>query len=803
MMDSVETKKYLKRKQLGLCSVRSSLTALCPIIVFVVITLLVNRNVFSQDVTRSTEPQRIWSIRVMGNRLITRSQVLSKVRSSTGDYFDPQTADEDCIRIAEYDGVERCYYNTAEVNGKFELTFVVVEKNLVRSIEFHGNKRVKKSTLKTQLKFDKGDYLDPYTAESSRQAVADYYRNKGYAFATVTVDEQKLSTGQFILHIEEGTRVKIAAVNFSGNSELKTKTLRKSIKTKTKKFLILSTYYNAEKIDDDILLLEKLYQRRGYRDSSVHYETAFNTAKDKVRITFQIKEGRRYRLGDIVLVGNKHFPDKRLREILPQPALPKPDKPSQFYNQRKIDRGRSELLKLYRQAGFVDVSIEQSIKFASPGEVNVQYSIEECERFRIGQIDITGNTQTQDKVIRRILDEYDFKPGNFYNAHIAAGTGQGELEETVRRNILSELTTIEPRGGGPRQKNALVNIKEGQTGMVMLGAGVGSDSGVIGQLVLEQKNFDIKDTPEDLREFITGNAFKGAGQRLRVALEPGTELSRYSVSFTEPYFRDKPVSLDITGLSYKRDRESYDENRLRGMLGFEKRYKNGLRKGVSFRIENVKIDDLESDTPTEVIDDKGDNFLAGIKFSIGKDKTDNRFNPTAGYNTQASYEQLGGDHTFGILEGIYRNYKTIHEDLLGRKTVLATKLLAATTVGDAPVFEKFYAGGNSTYGIRGFDYRGISPRGNPGDDPIGSDWIFLANGEVSVPIVGETLSGLFFVDSGAVESGGYRASMGIGVEIMLPQWFGPVPMRFELAAPFLKNEDDDTQVFSFSIGRLF
>jgi outer membrane protein assembly factor BamA len=161
----------------------------------------------------------------------------------------------------------------------------------------------------------------------------------------------------------------------------------------------------------------------------------------------------------------------------------------------------------------------------------------------------------------------------------------------------------------------------------------------------------------------------------------------------------------------------------------------------------------------------------------------------------------------------FTKYYTLYEDLAERKTVLAAKLLAGTVVGDAPPFEKFYAGGTGAYGIRGFRYRGVSTRGletnvDPGHtpqrkDPIGSDWIFLANSEATVPLVGESVSALFFVDSGAIDSGGYRVGAGAGIQIMIPQWFGPVPMRFSLAAPLMKSEGDRTQVFSFSVGALF
>ncbi|MEE9370047.1 MAG: BamA/TamA family outer membrane protein, partial [Sedimentisphaerales bacterium] len=326
----------------------------------------------------------------------------------------------------------------------------------------------------------------------------------------------------------------------------------------------------------------------------------------------------------------------------------------------------------------------------------------------------------------------------------------------------------------------------------------------------EQRNFDINDWPESFGEFITGQAFKGAGQSLRIALQPGTEVSEYLVSFREPYFHDKPISLDVVGSSWERWRESFDEERTKGHFALEQRYKNKWRRSIGIRAESVDVSDLDTDAPKEIIDVKGDNTLGGVKLGVGRDLTDDIFNPSKGYNFNASYEQVFGDHTFGIVSGVHRSYKVVHEDLAERKTVLGTKVLLATTFGNAPPFEKFYAGGMGTYGIRGFDYRGVSTRALQTNvptpnrkDPIGSDWVFIANAEVTVPLVSENFAALFFVDSGAIDTGPYRVSVGMGIQILIPQWFGPVPMRFELAAPIMKDDDDDTESFSFSVGRLF
>jgi len=754
--------------------------------------LLVGSSAFSSDPDESGLP--IGSIEAVGARSIASSRILAEVRSRVGELFDAEMAAADARRIAELPGVEYSYYNTAVADGKVKLVFVVVERNVVRSIAFVGNKQVQASALKKKLDLKAGDYLDPVLAESGRKAIIEFYQNKGFAFATVDLDTEQLKAGKMIYTIEEGPAAKIDAVSFTGNSAVKTRTLKKATKTARKRFFVLPRFYVEEELAKDVARLQNVYYERGFLDSSVTVRKEFNEDKSKIRLTFVIDEGSAYSVEKITITGNEYFDASRLQ------AESKLEL-GKVYNERKVSAAVERLLRLYRENGFIDAQVEYTRGFISKSRVNIDFEMIEGERFQIGRVDISGNEQTQDRVIRRVLDEYDFQPGKWYNADAARGDGTGDLEKTVQRMTVAEAAIITPAGRAAGQRDAQVNITEGQTGMIMFGAGVASDSGVMGQFVFEQRNFNIKDWPESFGEFIMGKAFKGAGQTLRIALEPGTELSRYSISFTEPYLRDKPMSFSVSAESFDRMRESYDEQRLRGFIGFEKRYRNRWHRGISFRAESVDVDNVDSDAPTEIKAVKGGNNIFGVRFGIAKNLTDDRFNPTSGNYFSAGYEQVAGDHTFGVLSGTYRRYKTVHEDLAGRKTVLATKLHAATVIGDAPPFEKFYAGGSTS--IRGFSYRGVSTRAGTNKDPIGSDWIFLASGEVAVPFVGDELAVLFFIDSGVIDSGNYRAAVGTGVQVMLPQWFGPVPMRFEIAAPLMKDGDDSTQVFSFSVGRLF
>ncbi|MFH1370668.1 MAG: outer membrane protein assembly factor BamA [Planctomycetota bacterium] len=753
--------------------------------------------------------QTIAAIRAEGNVNINTSKILAKVRSRQGAVFSPEVATEDTKRIAEIAGVEYCYYNTKPVDAELELTFVVVEKNIIRSIEFVGNKAYRDKKLQEKLGFKVGDYLDPVLAQTYTTTIAEFYRKNSFPYTEVSLDTAKTAEGKLIYTVNEGPRVKIAAVGFAGNKAIKSSELKKIAKTRPRTFLVFQKYYQEDRLAEDVSKLQQAYQKRGFLNAKIEAKRQFNEDKTKVRIIFTIEEGIAYSVEQIVFTGNVEYNNEKLYEQL---SLQK----GQTYNEQKAESDTKRLVKTYKENGFIEAQVERSIKFVSDKTIAVEYNVKEGRRFRIGQIIITGNEGIKDKVVRRVLDEYDFQPGDWYNADIAHGDGKGELERILQRSLLTERdgATITPaQTPAEGQKDARVNIIEGRTGMVMLGAGVSSDAGIIGQLTFEQRNFDITDTPESFADFIMGKAFKGAGQTLRISLQPGTQISQYSVNFTEPYLNDKPTSLDLAGSSWGRWRESYDEQRTKGFVGLEKRYKDKWRRSIGFRAENVNVRGIDYDAPIEIKEVEGGNFLAGVRLGVSRNIVDNMFNPSTGHGFDISYEQVGGDHTFGIASATYRKYYTLYEDLAERKTVLAAKLLGATTVGSAPPFEKFYAGGTGTYGIRGFQYRGVSTRGlqtniDPNltperKDPIGSDWIFIANAEVTIPLVGENVSALFFIDSGAIDTGDYRVGAGAGIQIMIPQWFGPVPMRFELAAPLMKSEGDETQAFSFSVGTLF
>lgn len=688
--------------------------------------------------------------------------------------------------------------------------------DIVRSIEFDGNEHFKNKVLGQRIGIELGDQSDPFLVEGARRTITDLYKDKGYMFVEVKVDRDMAAKGQLFFTIVEGTRVRVKGVRFEGNKAFASRTLKKVVKTKTRRMFALAAFYSEKNVEEDVETLREFYYDRGYLGYSVETATEITADNTAAVVTFTIDEGEPYRIREIEFEGNTFFERETLLKDL---TLLKGD----IYRESRAIVDKRSIREMYLEKGFVDVFVVQEPRYSEDPEdhtVVLTYEIQEGRQFRIGRIDVTGNLGVQDKVVRNVLNEYDVVPGRLYNAKIAPGEGEKSLmEKYVQRNTLADEVIIQPdpqgsASGDPDVKDMRVDIKEGMTGMIMPGVGISSDSGVMGQLIYQQQNFDITDWPETWKEFFLMKAFRGGGQNMRVALEPGTIVSRYTLTFSNPYWRDKPIGYDFSLMSYSRWLESYDERRANMNVGFEHRKWGKWRKSINVRTENVTVEDLDYDAPQEIRDVAGDSMLVGVRLGTGQTKVDDIYMPSEGHVFRVGYEQVTGDFTFGILNSSYVHYWSLYEDILENHTVLAAKVQGGTILGNAPPFEKFYAGGQGAYSIRGFDYRGVSPRGlqvfNPGvvgtptyKDPIGSDWIMTANAEVTVPLIGETFSALTFLDNALVETGGVRTSTGAGIQILIPQWFGPVPMRFEYGIPLKKDEKDDTRGFNFSMGRLF
>lgn len=354
----------------------------------------------------------------------------------------------------------------------------------------------------------------------------------------------------------------------------------------------------------------------------------------------------------------------------------------------------------------------------------------------------------------------------------------------------------------PNYADIDVLVREAQTGRVTFGAAYNSNSGLVGQIIIDERNFDIRGFPRSFQDIVNGTAWKGRGQGFRLELVPGNEVQRYLASFTEPYLFDSQISFSASGYFFDRRYFDWDEQRLGGRVSFGYRLTPDLSLSVGLRMENVDIHDPRVATSPSLNAVLGDSSLYLAQFSLINDTRDHPFMATEGSYLELSYHQGFGDFDYPRGDLDYRRYWLIRQrpDGSGRHTLsFGTKV--GVSGSSTPVFENYYAGGFST--LRGFDFRGASPV--EGGVIVGGRFQWLNTLEYTFPITADDMfKGVFFCDFGTVEqdielnSENFRVAPGVGFRVHMPiGGAGGAPLAFDLAFPIEEAATDDKQVFSF------
>ncbi|HUT59680.1 MAG TPA: outer membrane protein assembly factor BamA [Phycisphaerae bacterium] len=743
-------------------------------------------------------------VKVSGNDRMSTNAILANVKTRAGHTYDDAIVRADERRLLETGRFVSVSVEKTQTDRGVVVTFVVVERPAISNVVLKGNKKFDNAELTKELGFGAGGPLSRYAAESGRQAILKKYRSDGYYFASVSVDWKAYQDRRELVYtVVEGQQVKVRKVRFQGNHYFSGWKLRWDVSTERRFWPIVKGYLDTEKLQRDVTTIRNLYVADGFLDAEVGRQLEFSDDKKDVRITFVIDEGQRYRINDVVFQGNKVFSDEQLAGRMELHR-------GEFYTTLALRRDVKVLEGTYGELGYIHARVSAKKRFldpqlpppewarhlGQPALLNLVITVEELDQYRVGQVIIRGNTITQSRVIRRELRIF---PEQLYNT-VAVELSEMRLLESR----LFGQVSITPVGRAPGVRDALVEVTEGRTANIMFGVGVSSKDGVLGNISFSQRNFDIMGWPSAKRRFWRGEAFKGAGQTFRATLEPGVEMMRFSIDWWEPYLFDRPYSLGVRGFLFNRAREKHDETRYGPVVSVGHMFKNRWYGELSTRLEGIEVTNVASTAPPEVFQVQGTNMLLGVRGSLSRNRTDSRWMPSKGDSLRLAYEQVLGDFTFGKATADYHIYKTLYVDALDRKHILAGRATIGQIIGDAPIFERFYGGGLGS--VRGFRYRGISPRSAGTMDQIGGDFMVFAGAEYTFPLIAEVLRGVVFLDTGTVEADTeittYRVSSGFGIRWIIP-FFGPVPMSLDFGWPLVKGNQDNTQVFSFTFGWTF
>ena len=370
-----------------------------------------------------------------------------------------------------------------------------------------------------------------------------------------------------------------------------------------------------------------------------------------------------------------------------------------------------------------------------------------------------------------------------------------------------------PNIGAPDQYNPLqfpqnyadldIILQETQTGRFQIGGAYNSDNGLVGQFIIDERNFDIRRFPRSTQDIMDQTAFRGGGQGFRLELVPGNIVQRYLVSWSEPYLFNTDWSFSASGYYFDRLFFDWSERRIGGRIGLGRRLNQDISITTGLRMENVSIRNPRLNTSPTLNSALGRNELYIGSVGLIRDTRDNQFMATAGDFFSATFSLGFGEVTFPRGELEYRRYRLLYErpDGSGRHTLTMGTRLGIS--GDkTPVYENFFAGGFSS--LRGFEFRGVGPM--EGGIRVGGPFEWINTAEYMFPVTADDMvKGVLFVDFGTVEdsmklrSDSFRVAPGFGFRVHMPA-FGPAPLAFDFGFPTSLAPGDERRTFSFFVG---
>jgi outer membrane protein insertion porin family len=740
------------------------------------------------------------TIKFVGTANVNEQLVRANMQLHEGGDLDDTILDRD-IRNLYKTGLFEFVQTKWEPAGprSYNLVVEVTPKIRVLAVKYEGNKKVNTNKLEKQTKTRPNTALDERQVKDDEEKIHEYYQKEGYNQATVTykIDRDRATGfGTVIFQIREGNRVKIADVRFTGNQHIKSGALRGEMDTKRWwmfSWLTGTGRFEDDTFDDDLGKLRDYYREEGYLDVDISEDRVlFQYPKpNKLVLVISVTEGRRYHVGQITFSGNKLHNSALLRRVVKQ-------KPGAVFAPSKLDKDRERLEDFYGKDGYIETRVNMVRKpNIVTGNIDLEYQVDEGDKYNVESIEIEGNTKTKSTVILRELF-----------------LGPGDVFDTVRMKICKQRlentrffddVAITPQSTNlPGRENMRVAVKEGRTGALTFGAGYSSLEKATLFAEVSQANFDL---------FNARSLFQGDGQKFRIRLQIGQLSNEAIISFEEPYFMQQQLALGFSLYRTASDYEStyYNEVDLGGTVYVRKHLFELVIAQLGYTYQITEINDVQSNASPVIQGSAGQNSESKVTLELVRDTRDKMINTTSGNRVQFDETMAGG--LLGGENNYFRSeFRGSQFFELFETQAQVISLIARTgsiqTYGDTttlPFYDAFYLGGPDD--LRGFQYRYVSPR-DPYGEPIGGKTYGMITAEYSIDIVNPVRFALFY-DTGFVNPGSYDFNVGnyqddFGFGLRLSVMGSPlsldygIPIRGDLHYP---NKTGNQ--FNFSFGTRF
>jgi len=745
-----------------------------------------------------------------------------------------------------------------------EVIFEIDEgkKVKVHWITFDGNQQIRSAILKTKLS-TKGIYglpgtilaiggaYDPEKIKNDADALVRYYHALGFFDAEVNVEEEyrKEKSEVYIhFHVKEGMQYKVRKIEVSGNHVLASNVLRE------KPELNEGDDYNERFLRKDVQAMRDKYDELGRLFAKVEPVPRFLEEAGWVDLVYQIDEDMPRRIGQInvnILGDHPHSTETLVRNQVNRWI-----KPGQLAKMRDIqgaqtslkgsqywDKAAPPLVNVNPVAGedylatpllargqddefnrvapafradanpFAEFELEETTA-TLPSEADPIADDEPVGSARVGRSGLSTELPNAVPQPNRAASPRPFIDPSFLfedNGDDDVVIRGQSIDRQGQPMPYNPLETVSPQGDpfGDALRNPAtpgfvdvdIDVTEARTGRLMFGVGVNSDAGVVGSIVLQEDNFNIMRPPSSWADIVNGTAWRGRGQSFRLELVPGTQVSRYMINWQDPYFANTDFSLGLSGFYYNRYYNDWTEDRAGGRVSLGRLINRYWSAGLALRAENVEIRDFKTPAPTIVTDVKGDNFLSTVQYTLTYDTRDSAFLPSEGHMLEGTFEQGFGEFEYPRIDFQGVQYFTVYERPDGYgKHIIQFRGQAAWTGDDTPLFERFFAGGYSSF--RGFQFRGVTPQEL--GFGIGGQFLMLGTAEYMVPLTADdNIRAVVFSDFGTVDDAvsldRFRVTAGFGFRLAIPA-MGPAPIAIDFAWPIVSEKFDEERVFSFYVG---
>lgn len=726
--------------------------------------------------------QTVMEVEFKGNRRIEADAIRAAVTTKAGDVLRPEKLRQDLRAVYDLGYFYDVRIDTEDVPGGVKVVFTVDERPAIREVRIEGNRAIDTEQLREAADIKPYSILNFRKLREAAARMGDLYRQKGYYSAEIDWKTEDLPEHQanLIFEIEEGEKVMIAEIDFTGNEAFDDGKLRGLMATKEKGFFSWFTgsgILKEDVLETDLTKISAFYYNHGYIKAQVGKPEIEREGR-WMKITIPVSEGPQYELGTVCLAGDLIKPHDELFKLLSIPQ-------EKVYNREVIRKDILKLTDVYADEGFAFADIVPRIEVREEErKVDLTFDINKGSKVYFERIVISGNIKTRDKVIRREL--------RVYEGELFSGSGL-RLSNTLlqRLQYFEDITMNTSRGSADNKMNLEVKVKERPTGVFSIGAGYSSVEQLIAMAEIRQDNLF------------------GRGQRLALRAHVGAISRQYSLSFTEPYLLDTRVSFGVDAYNWDLEYIDYTKSTQGGGLRFAYPLTDFTTVGVSYRYDDSDVS-IDREVVSAILRDlEGRTVTSAVASYIRRDSRNRIFDPTEGSVNEVSieYAGLGGDSRFARLIASSAWYFPIFWDLVFFARGKAG-YIEPVAGGRLPLYERFYLGGMNS--VRGFDYYTISPR-TPEGEFVGGNKMLLFNLELQFPIVRDAgLMGVVFYDAGNAfglppdnkenfDLFDLRDSAGAGF-----RWFSPIgPLRIEWGKNLHPQPGEDSSNWEFAIGQMF